>query len=170
MTVHELEKTLNNFRKYHLSMAYSRLRNRQDAEDCVQDAYIRIINGINKYDDKRDFYNWSSVVVCNVALDKIRHRKVAAKHYNILINEYLATPTDDPLKIVFKAIVSNDIKEALNKLDHNHRTALLSTLSGMEYKEVAEITGIPIGTIRSRIHRAKKTMRLYLEGKNSEVP
>ena len=142
-------------------LAYRMLGDREDAMDALQDSCIkgwRAIGGLTGV----AFRSWMNSIVARTCLDRIRARR---PHLALEDGEGRVIPLPDPRPGPEAAAVSGErvhaIEEGLRQLTADHRAILLMRdLSGMSYEEIAEALELPIGTVRSRIARA----RLSLQG------
>lgn len=148
------------------------LGNPDDALDVAQDAMLRFFSHLDRFDPRRPVRPWLFRIVRNRVLDLFRRRKVR-KHDSIdaaaddedrpdlvLIDE-----TMDPEGDAHDAQLRRRIFSALSELTHNQREILvLRDYQDLAYAEIAETLEIPIGTVMSRLHGARKRLRQVLEG------
>jgi RNA polymerase sigma-70 factor (ECF subfamily) len=142
-------------------------RDASDAQDLVQDAYIRAFRFFDKFEKGTNFKAWLFKILKNVYINK--YRKELKKPQMVNISDVEAsgdlkeavTPEDE----IFNGLLDDDITRAMNDLPEEFRLAIiLSDLQGFSYKEVAEILDRPIGTVMSRLHRGRKLLRSSLRG------
>ena len=146
-------------------------RNPADAEDLVSQTVLRAWRGYERFTPTREgaFKAWIFTILHNTWISE--HRKRTRR-----VEEVSAT-TDDGDSIfdqvsegagsaeaaVLDAIPSSEVKAALESLNEDFRTAvLLCDVEGFTYAEIAEITGVPVGTVMSRIHRGRKALQKAL--------
>lgn len=158
------------------NMAYRLSGSRSDAEDLTQEAFFRAYRSFSDYDGTKPFENWIFRIVTRLFLDLLRHRRrrVTAVSFDTPLN---GAPGEDavryevpdeslcPEAALLDRTLSEDLERALASLSPEQR--LLITLADIEqlpYKDIAEILGRPVGTIRSRLHRAHKALRVKIEG------
>lgn len=153
------------------NMAYRLAGNRPDAEDLTQEAFYRAYRSFEDYEGDRPFENWIFRIVTRLFLDMLRarRRRVKAISYDAPLqregsDEALYFDTADsqpsPEQEALGESFSEELQRALNALTPEQR--LLITLADVEavpYKEIAEMLGKPVGTIRSRLHRTHKLLR-----------
>jgi RNA polymerase sigma-70 factor (ECF subfamily) len=129
---------------------------RSAASDIVQDAWIAMIRGITKLKDPARFRYWAYRTVSNKCVDHIRHQKSQEKLSH-------GTPIKSEIQL-HKAEDHQVIHNILSRMSQDHRGVLaLHYLQGFEVSEIAEITGKPVGTIKSRLHHAREIFRKLLE-------
>ncbi|MCW5946743.1 MAG: sigma-70 family RNA polymerase sigma factor [Fimbriimonadales bacterium] len=155
------------------NMAYRLSGNATDAEDLTQEAYFRALRSFDTYEGDKPFENWIFRILSRLFLDLLRYRKrrVTTVSYDAPIpqegedNLYFDKADDmpNPEENLFSAIVGEQMEAALKTLSPDQRLiVLLADVEGMPYKDIADIVGAPIGTIRSRLHRTHKALRRAL--------
>lgn len=144
------------------SVAYRLTGNHDDTQDLVQDVLLRVERGLANY-QPGNFEGWLSRITTNVFLDQTRARKRRPT---------VALP-DDPDRVLQggpgadEALAATGlpehIQDAIRSLPIDYRTAVvLSDVVGMNYGEIAETLDVPVGTVRSRIHRGRHQLRSSL--------
>jgi RNA polymerase sigma-70 factor (ECF subfamily) len=157
------------------NMAYRLAGNRPDAEDLTQDAFYRAYRSFGEYEGDRPFENWIFRIVTRLFLDLLRNRRrrVRAVSYDTPLtrdggdeNLYfdMADGSPNPEQKVLEGSFSEELQRALNSLSPEQRLLVtLADVEGVPYKEIAEMLGKPVGTIRSRLHRTHKLIRTRLD-------
>jgi RNA polymerase sigma-70 factor (ECF subfamily) len=142
--------------------------NPEDAADVVQDAFLNAYQSLHAFKGDAEFFTWLYRIAFNAAISQKRKKRAG-------VSLDAAGPDggidpDDPSEYVKPGTAlqrSEDeriLQEALNRLSHEHREVLvLKELEGMRYEDIAEVLGVPIGTIRSRLHRARLELRDLLQ-------
>lgn len=157
-------------RRRAMSMAIQLTRSRTEAEDLVQDTYVKAWRGFDSYMPGRPFINWLLRIMQRAYLDAKRRenpiRKADSLHSMVspADGEIQEAPIPDPTPTADVQVLRQEFKEdlhrALAELPEVYRTAIvLCDLEGMSYSEIAEIQNTTIGTVRSRIHRGRKFLR-----------
>ena len=166
------QKMQASYRKV-FNMAYRLSGNRPDAEDLTQEAFIRAYRSFDDYEGDKPFENWIYRIVTRLFLDlrRARRRRVKSMSYDAPWGrddgEEIAFDIPDhdanPEKQVMSRVMSEDIESVLKKLTPEQRVLVaLADVEGLPHKDIAEIVGTPVGTIRSRLHRMHKTIRAQL--------
>lgn len=157
------------------NMAYRLSGNRPDAEDLTQEAFYRAYRSFSDYEGDKPFENWIFRIVTRLFLDLLRsrRRRIKAMSYDAPLQKdgseeslFFDVPDQrpSPENEIVNSAFSEDLQKVLASLSTEQRLLVtLADIEGMPYKEIAEIVGKPIGTIRSRLHRTHKLMRLRLE-------
>lgn len=144
------------------------LQNRDEAEDLVQETFIRAYRFFDKYDPEKPFDNWILTIMRNIQIDKIRRnaeiiiKSVDDDTYDTNSERYNFADDRQPSveDQVIESELSAAIMEQINTLPEHFRTAILySDAEGMSYEQIAEVTGTNVGTVRSRIHRGRMLLR-----------
>ncbi|HLI49455.1 MAG TPA: sigma-70 family RNA polymerase sigma factor [Chthonomonas sp.] len=170
----EFERLYQRSHRRAYNLAYRLTGNSADAEDVTQDAYVRAWNNFDNYDSSRSFESWLFRIITNRAID-LRRRQKRVPIYSLdapvtsdedgqtMVHEFPA-PNSNPEELVVGPIMEERLQQALAALPEDYRTAiLLCDVEEKSYQEIAEIMGCAIGTVRSRIHRARVMMRRFLE-------
>ena len=144
------------------------LRNEAEAEDVVQDAFILALTRLETFHGNSAFFTWLYRIAYNVAVSKIRRRKPTV---SLTANdnddsrsfdfEGNAPPPDDRMS---RSEDVEQLQNAMGRLSEEHRTVLvLREMQQLDYDAISEVLELPIGTVRSRIHRAREQLKQQLE-------
>jgi RNA polymerase sigma-70 factor (ECF subfamily) len=144
----------------------------RDGDDAAQEAMISIVRGLPRFDGRAQFSTWVYRIATNAALDELRRRRrrpvVAA-----VDDEGRAAGVEDPLaeRTVEASVDRLSIDAALADLPEDFRIAVvLRDVGDLDYAEIAETLGVPVGTVQSRLLYAIRTMRAVLEADARPVP
>jgi RNA polymerase sigma-70 factor, ECF subfamily len=146
------------------TMAYRLTGDSHDAADLAQDVLVRVYRNLHRY-QPGTFEGWLYRITRNLFLDRVR-RQARIRMEQLPEEEWRApvAPDPGPADLVERRTLEARLEEGLRQLSPDFRLALvLCDIEGLPYDEIAEVTGWPIGTVRSRIHRARKQLRDYLE-------
>ncbi|WP_025227777.1 sigma-70 family RNA polymerase sigma factor [Fimbriimonas ginsengisoli] len=150
-----------------LGTALRLTRSREDAEDLAQEAIVRAFDAYERFDGA-NFKAWMLRIVTNLYINKYRQRQRGPQLGSLDeegVIEPMSAESEIPDRILFDEAVGAEIEEALSKVPEDFRMAvMLSDLEGLSYQEIADITQVPIGTVRSRIARGRSILRKALEG------
>lgn len=151
------------------NLAYRLTGNAADAEDLVQETYVRAYRFFHRYDTSLPFINWLCRIMGNAHIDLIR-RKGRIKTASIdqmgqAGSQAYELPDFDamPDRGVLDQSFSEYVQQGLESISPEFRTAvLLADVEGLEYEDIAQAMNTSIGTVRSRIHRGRKQLRQFL--------
>ncbi len=142
------------------ALAYRLLGHREDAEDVVQESFIAALDALDRFDATRPFGPWLYRIVVNRSLNA---RKARSRRVMEVIPEDAASPVAAPDRAVETAEARARLRGALASLSQRQRSVIeMIELEGFSGPEVAEILGIPEGTIRWHLHGARKALRAAL--------
>ncbi len=142
--------------------------NRDDALDVVQDSFVKAYNALRDFRFDAKFYTWFYRLLMNKAIDKVR--EVSRNPQAAFDETYMkredgeavghAEFYEKPDDAVARQELRRVMKQAIDSLPEHHRTVIvLREIEGLSYQEIAEILGISIGTVMSRIHYGKEKLR-----------
>jgi RNA polymerase sigma-70 factor, ECF subfamily len=125
------------------------------AEDVAQDTFVKVFRSLARFDVTRRFSSWIFRIANNAALDAVRRRR-ANPVINSKVPEPLASPVPDQVEA---AALAGAIDQAISALRPEWRAAVvLRYEEGLSYEEIAEVLGIPEGTVKTFVHRARKQL------------
>lgn len=168
--IRQFEALMGQTQRRAYSMAYQLTRNPSEAEDLVQDTFVKAWRGFDSYSPGRPFLNWLLRIMQRAYLDSRRRDNPIRKadSLNSMISpadgEVQELPIPDrgpsPDDEVIYSEFKSDLQRALRELPDVYREAIeLCDLDGLSYAEIADIQRTTIGTVRSRIHRGRKFLR-----------
>ena len=163
------EPLVEKYRQRVWRLAYNTLRDREEAWDVAQEAFIRAYQALPSYRGQSTFYTWLYRIVMNVAFDRARSRgaqgrafgteRVPEEDWERVLPDQ--NPGDEaPDAKAARLEQRQKIVQALDTLPEHHRKiVMLSDLEGLSYREIADTLEIPMGTVMSRLHNARKRLR-----------
>lgn len=147
------------------------VRDRNLAEDLAQEAFVKAFAKLASYDPGRKFSSWLFKVAHNTAIDHLRRRELDTVSLDAPVGE----DEDGPLRTVEdsagetpeaaaeRADLSRAITRSVGRLRPEYReVVLLRYQAGLEYNEIVEATGFPLGTVKTYLHRARKELAGWL--------
>ncbi len=150
-------------------LAFRMTGNQQDAEDLVQETFLRAFRQIRKYDGRAGFGTWLYRIAANCSLDLIRARKRRQEQQTMVDEEgqgMAAAASDDPTpdRIAFSVELQQLLEPALNRLSPTERTAfVLRHYEGMCIEEIGKALGVQAGAAKHSVFRAVQKLRRALE-------
>lgn len=139
----------------------------EDALDVVQDAFVQAFVKLDTFKQTSAFYTWLYRIAFNVAASHHRRRKstLSVEHTRQVTGQEPVDPGDGPDDRLEQQERGRQVHEALAQLSEEHRTVLvLREIDGCCYETIAEVLELPIGTVRSRLHRARLQLKELLKG------
>lgn len=146
---------------------YRFLDNADDAQDVVQETFVSAWQALAHFKGDAKLFTWLYRIAINHAIDLKRKQRVSRSLEVHLTEEIRLTdssPASQPEETAERHEDADRVRKALNLLSGEHRLVLvLKDIEGMKYEKMAETLSVPIGTIRSRLHRARLELREILE-------
>ncbi|HEX7243189.1 MAG TPA: sigma-70 family RNA polymerase sigma factor [Longimicrobiaceae bacterium] len=162
---------LGRYQRPVFSLVYRMVRDREQAEDLAQETFVKVFNNIERYDPKYKFSSWIFKIATNLTIDVIRKKEPVT----VSLDGSRNATSDDEIEATRITVASDDenpeelqearelgaeIEVAIGRLRPEYRTALLLRhVEGNAYEEIAEIMGVPLGTVKTYIHRARGELR-----------
>ncbi len=146
-------------------------RSEADAEDLVQETYIRAFRFRDQFTPGTNLKAWLFRILTNTFINSYRKRSTQPQTTELddveetALYRHMVGPGGDasePERAVLDGVVDSEISDALEELPERFRTVVLLDVEGFAYKEIAEMLGIPIGTVMSRLHRGRKFLQQRL--------
>lgn len=156
------------------SLVFRMVRDRELAEDLAQETFIKVLNAIDSYRPEYKFSSWIFKIANNAAIDHLRRRNLDtlsldgsphAETAEAIEATTLQIGSDDesPLDEVANRELGGQIEQAIARLRPEYRSCiLLRHVEGRPYEEIAEILDLPLGTVKTYIHRARNELRILL--------
>ena len=140
-----------------------------EAHDLLQEAFLRAFEKLGRFQGESSFYTWVYRIAVNLALSGRRKRRPVLRlqhgRNGAVVDPPDAAPESDPSAPLERAERDRLIQEALGALAPDHRAVvIMKEYDGLHYDEIGSILGIPVGTVRSRLHRARGELRERLRG------
>ena len=156
------------------SLLYRMVRDRELAEDLAQETFIKALNAIESYRSEYKFSSWIFKIANNTAIDHLRRRELDT--LSLEGSPHAETPEaveatalqigdrqESPLDAVEARELGGQIEQAIAQLRPEYRSCiLLRHVEGRAYEEIAEILNLPLGTVKTYIHRARNELRQAL--------
>jgi RNA polymerase sigma-70 factor (ECF subfamily) len=146
-------------------------RNEGDAEDLVQEAYVKAYRFWDKFEQGSNCRAWLFKIMTNIFINDYRSKARSPMAINVddvddsfLYGQLASVTSDDsPEKHLFSKIFDDDVKKAIENLPDDFRlVVVLSFLEGFSYQEIADIADLQLGTVKSRLHRGRKLLQKEL--------
>jgi RNA polymerase sigma-70 factor (ECF subfamily) len=154
---------------YHLG--YRMLNQKQEAEDVVQETFLRVYTNLEKYDENQKFSTWIYRIATNLCIDRLRKRKPS---YSIDAemtdgegtdwHAMLASNDAGPDEELILSETQQNIREAIQTLPDKYKTVvILRYLHDMSLQEISDVLEMPVTTVKTRVHRGREFLRKKLD-------
>lgn len=163
------------FERYHrrlFGLLWHACSNRELAEDIGQEAFLRAFNRLELYSGHAQFYTWLARIALNLLTSFRRKRRLESsldrEGFEIAtdnVGEYQSPGADIEL-----TEVQQFVRQAIAMLDEERRVVLiLRDFEDMDYESIATVLSLPIGTVRSRLHRARSELKTIFQAKSAQL-
>ncbi|MCO7177067.1 RNA polymerase sigma factor SigW [Sporolactobacillus kofuensis] len=141
--------------------------NTQEAEDLSQETFIRAFNHIDQYDHDRKFSTWLFRIATNISIDFLRRRKanvsldaVVPGTEGLALSTIIPDGGELPDEMMMRKETEEMVQLEIRKLPEKYRSAvILKYIEDLSLKEISEVMDIPVGTVKTRIHRGREMLR-----------
>ncbi|HJL42398.1 MAG TPA: sigma-70 family RNA polymerase sigma factor [Myxococcales bacterium LLY-WYZ-16_1] len=146
------------------AIAFGILRQREDAWDVAQEAFVKAYKNLDRFEGKSAFYTWLYRITYNLAIDAHRDRQRRKGR-----SEPLDGPVEGPPGLNHPSVsaqrreLAEVLRSAMDQLSEKHRAIIvLREVEGLSYEEMAEVLGVRKGTVMSRLHHARQNLQQLL--------
>ena len=142
------------------ALAYRLLEDPGQMDDALQEAYLKAFRSLGDFEGRSAFGSWLHRIVYNVCMDQLRQRSNGGRHLSLAETDGMPDRMPDPGEVAAQRV---DLATALASLPPKMRaTILLVDAEGMDYQTAAQLLGVPVGTVRSRLSQARGLLRRAL--------
>ncbi|WP_250277866.1 RNA polymerase sigma factor [[Clostridium] colinum] len=163
---------IDKYEKMIYNLAYRIFNNVSDAEDITQETFIKIYKNLYKCEGKQSIKTWIYTIAYNTCIDEVRKRKgknnisldmeIDGKDNSFSLDFPSNEPTPENYLIQKEGIL--EIEQAINSLNEDNKALIfLRDIKGFSYNEISEIMGLNIGTVKSKLNRARNTLKNILK-------
>lgn len=169
--LHAFDQLVERYHGKIYGLTYNMTSNREDAEDLVQDVFVKAFEALPRFKGKSSFYTWIYRIAVNKTINyrKKRNRKRALSldqfDQEIKLDDVYhdLTAKGSPLRHVSLSELQKKLNEALQGLSEKHRTVVvMHDMQGIPHDEIAKVVGASVGTVRSRLFYARRQMQVEL--------
>ena len=158
-----------------MSLIYRMVRDREAAEDLAQDSFVKVLNHIDRYRPEFKFSSWIFKIANNVAIDYLRKRQLdtvsmdgsphAATQAEVEASSFdVVDRQENALDELEAREIGSAIERAIARLRPEYRSCImLRHIEGRSYEEIAATLDLPLGTVKTYIHRARNELRAALQ-------
>jgi RNA polymerase sigma-70 factor (ECF subfamily) len=156
------EEVARDYGRFLYTVAYRLTGNREDAEDLVQEVLLRVRRGLETY-RPGSMEGWLSRIATNAFLDDVRRRRRRPLDLLPADPDWVLPPSAAADEALAAEVLPEDVQQAIDRLPEDFRVAVvLCDVAGLPYQEISDALGVPVGTVRSRIHRGRALLRQAL--------
>ncbi len=138
-------------------------RDTTDAEDLVQETYVRAARAVNRPDIDANLKGWMFVIMRNAWLNQVRHKNAGPLFVDLDSSESTEEVHDNPYVVYLRKVEREQVREAIENLPDAYREiVVLRDIEGFTYQEIASVLDCPAGTVMSRLGRARGRLRKML--------
>lgn len=156
------------------SLGLRMLGNMQDAEDIAQETFMRVFANLHRYDEQYKISTWIYRIANNLCIDKIRKRKVRSNQFSLdaqihgteglELHDTIHDEEPSPLQQVLQYELQVTVRDAILALTPKYRTIMiLRYLEDLSLQEISDIVGLPVATVKTRVHRGREALRKSLK-------
>jgi len=165
------DELITRYQRYVFNLIYQHLGKDVDIEDIAQEIFIRVFRFIKKFRGEASFESWVYKIVLNYCRSYARRRAVFNRLFFVQVDrgddersvdiiDAQASPESNPMQIIEHQKIATDILRELRRLPEIYKDVLIMReVNELSYEEISEILGISIGTVKSRISRARSMIR-----------
>lgn len=162
---------LDRYQRPVFSLIYRMVRDREQAEDLAQETFVKVFNHLESFNPKYKFSSWIFKIASNLSIDHLRKKEPETVSLDGSRHATTAEETEasriqvesrdeNPEQFVEARELGAEIEQAIGKLRPEYRTAIvLRHVEGRPYEEISEIMDVPLGTVKTYIHRARSELR-----------
>src|SRR5687768_13781209 len=139
------------------------------AEELAQDTFVKAFRALHTYDVQRKFSSWLLTIAHHVAIDELRKGHLKTESIDVpteegsVVREFADTAGSTPAVLAERAELAKALRNAIDRLRPEYREVVTMRYErDLDYDEIAEITGLPLGTVKSSLHRARKELAEHL--------
>lgn len=142
--------------------AFKLTTNKDDANDLVQDCILKALNNENKFVYQDNFKGWMLTIMRNIFINNYRQsiRELNLFKVNLPEERLTQIANEESFENIYDIKI---LQGAIDNLSHSIKEPLVLFMDGLKYKEIAEKCHLPLGTVKSRIHFARKQLKAELE-------
>jgi RNA polymerase sigma-70 factor (ECF subfamily) len=163
------------------NLAFRLTSNPEKAKDIAQEAFIKVYRSLDKFDPKYKFSSWLLKTVSNLCIDYHRSKQATTASLEVILSsgaeasilqdDASASPTEDAIEAKLSEVAVRDIiREGIELLPIDYKSVVVMRhVQNFSYKEISDVLNLPMGTIKARIFRARKMLKMFLESKLAAV-
>ena len=164
MSASDFNALLITHREFLRGFAYSFTRDSQDADDLIQDTFLKALRYRNNFKEGTNIKGWLYTIMRNIFINNYKRKKFQNTITDSTDNNFFLNSSQDySFDSVTTQISEQDIRSAIHSLNNDFKVPFNMFLEGFHYDEIAETLEIPMGTVKSRIFHARKKLTSKLQ-------
>ena len=162
------EQLVEGYSEKIINTAYSIVKNREDAYDIAQEVLLKAYKGLKNFDGRSSFSTWIYRITKNTCLDEIRKKNkqrmttvsIAHEDDGEVVEIQIADPDPGPEDILYRKELGQQINKLIDELPEDYRMVVtMREIQDLDYQRIADILGCSLGTVKSRLSRARKIIK-----------
>jgi RNA polymerase sigma-70 factor (ECF subfamily) len=146
------------------TMVYGMVRNEHDAWDLAQEGFVRAWQSIHRFEGRSSFYTWLYSLTMNLTIYSLRRK---GRREEVELNDAISSSLPSPAVNYQRTEIREQVNAALAKLSPEHRAVVvLKELEDLQYREIAEVLNVSMGTVMSRLFYGRKKLQSMLRPYN----
>lgn len=168
----QFEQLFKESRSKLYNVAYNMTKNRENAEEVLQEAYVKAWKNFGSYDPEKKFTNWMTTIIRNAGIDASRSRNKNVSSFSLShvfvnndkdSNQILELDIEDKSADLYTMLENKDliknIYESVAKLPADLQLVMIPFMEGQTYMQISDSSNLALTTVRARVHRGKKILR-----------
>lgn len=167
-----IEALILRFQNYVYRLCFLVMRNEQDAEDMTQETFIRAFRALPRFEvrEGKNFEGWLYRIAVNACRSRMRRRWYQVLPWPEPAPPLASEPEEQPDRVFMQGEARQEMLAAIDSLGEKHRlVVVLRYYAGLSNEEIAEVLSIPSGTVRSRLHMARKRLKKVLKEREKKA-
>jgi RNA polymerase sigma-70 factor (ECF subfamily) len=167
-----IETLIHRYQNYVYRLCFLVMRNEQDAEDMTQETFIRAFRALPKFEirEGKNFEGWLYRIAVNACRSRMRRKWYQVLPWPDPAPSLVSEPEEQPDRMLMQGEARQEMLEAIDSLGEKHRlVVILRYYTGLSNEEIAEVLSIPSGTVRSRLHVARKRLKKVLKERENKA-
>ncbi len=154
-----------------MTLALRMLGKKEDAEEAAQDAFIRTFRSLHQFEQRAQFATWIYRITYNVCVSRLSRRRSLTQSIDEDDGFEIADETADAQLPMEVRELQNVVSSSIERLRPEYASLItLFYLHEQSHEEIVAITGLPLGTVKNRLHRARTDLRRIMKRRNAHLP
>jgi RNA polymerase sigma-70 factor (ECF subfamily) len=167
-----IETLIHRYQNYVYRLCFLVMRNEQDAEDMTQETFIRAFRALPRFEirEGKNFEGWLYRIAVNACRSRMRRKWYQVLPWPDPAPPMVSEPDEQPDRVLIQGEARQEMLSAIDSLGEKHRlVVILRYYAGLSNEEIADVLSIPSGTVRSRLHVARKRLKKVLNEREKKA-